>query len=125
MAKITKAIDDAEKYTEQTDKEWSPIIGAANGLVRAQLPAIDLILLSHAHFDHLDQATLRALEASGTNVITAPSTSDLLRVNRYGPASTSRDAGRCGMIAVRERMKVIIPHATSAIPLTISTAPAV
>ena len=56
----------------------------APALVRAQLPAIDLILLSHAHFDHLDQATLRALEASGTSVITAPSTSDLLRVDRYG-----------------------------------------
>lgn len=37
MAKITKAIDDAEKYAEQTDKEWGPVIGAANGQVRSQL----------------------------------------------------------------------------------------
>jgi L-ascorbate metabolism protein UlaG (beta-lactamase superfamily) len=56
----------------------------APALVSAQLPPIDLILLSHAHFDHLDQATLRALERPGTAVITAHSTNDLLRVKRYG-----------------------------------------
>jgi L-ascorbate metabolism protein UlaG (beta-lactamase superfamily) len=50
---------------------------------RAQLPHIDLILLSHAHFDHFDLATLRALERAGTAVVTAKSTSDLLRVGRY------------------------------------------
>ncbi len=37
ITKLNKAIDDAEKYAEQTDKEWSPIIGSANGWVRAQL----------------------------------------------------------------------------------------
>jgi L-ascorbate metabolism protein UlaG (beta-lactamase superfamily) len=50
---------------------------------RAQLPHIDLILLSHAHFDHFDLATLRGLERSGTAVVTAKYTSDLLRVRRY------------------------------------------
>jgi L-ascorbate metabolism protein UlaG (beta-lactamase superfamily) len=48
-----------------------------------QLPHIDLILLSHAHFDHFDLPTLRRLEGSGTAVVTASSTSDLLRVRRY------------------------------------------
>jgi L-ascorbate metabolism protein UlaG (beta-lactamase superfamily) len=48
-----------------------------------QLPKIDLILLSHAHFDHFDLPTLRRLEGRGTAVITATSTSDLLRVKRY------------------------------------------
>lgn len=56
----------------------------APALVSTLLPHIDLILLSHAHFDHFDQATLRALERSTTAVITARSTSDLLRVKRYG-----------------------------------------
>jgi hypothetical protein len=37
MAKINKAIDDAEKYSEQTDKEWDPILKKAADLVRAQL----------------------------------------------------------------------------------------
>jgi L-ascorbate metabolism protein UlaG (beta-lactamase superfamily) len=50
---------------------------------RAQLPHIDLILLSHAHFDHFDLATLRSLESAGTAVVTAQHTSDLLRVHRY------------------------------------------
>jgi len=55
----------------------------APALSRAQLPHIDLILLSHAHFDHFDLATLRSLERAGTSVVTAKFTSDLLRVRRY------------------------------------------
>ena len=42
-----------------------------------ELPPIDLILLSHAHFDHIDWRTLRRFDAS-TEVITAPWTRDLL-----------------------------------------------
>jgi L-ascorbate metabolism protein UlaG (beta-lactamase superfamily) len=49
----------------------------------AQLPVPDLILLSHAHMDHLDRPSLRKLENLGTTVITAVGTSDLLRVKRY------------------------------------------
>ncbi len=52
-------------------------------LRKSDLPPIDLILLSHAHFDHFDVATLRALERAGTHVVTASNTSDLLRVRRY------------------------------------------
>ena len=37
----------------------------APAVSRAQLPHIDLILLSHAHFDHFDLATLRSLERAG------------------------------------------------------------
>ena len=55
----------------------------APAIARNELPHIDLILLSHAHFDHFDLATLRALERSATSVVTARNTSDLLRVRRY------------------------------------------
>lgn len=48
-----------------------------------KLPAVDLILVSHAHMDHLDMPSLRALESLGTDVITAPSTTDLFRPAQY------------------------------------------
>jgi len=55
----------------------------APALARTQLPHIDLVLLSHAHFDHFDLPTLRSLERTGTSVVTAKYTSDLLRARRY------------------------------------------
>jgi L-ascorbate metabolism protein UlaG (beta-lactamase superfamily) len=49
----------------------------------ADLPPVDLILLSHAHMDHFDLPSLRRLERAHTQVVTAWQTSDLLRVRRY------------------------------------------
>jgi L-ascorbate metabolism protein UlaG (beta-lactamase superfamily) len=46
------------------------------------LPKIDVVLLSHAHFDHFDLRTLRRFEES-TRVIAAPHTADLLRWTRF------------------------------------------
>ena len=47
-------------------------------LAACDLPTPDLILLSHAHFDHLDQPTLRALASPDTVVITAARTAKLV-----------------------------------------------
>jgi L-ascorbate metabolism protein UlaG (beta-lactamase superfamily) len=55
----------------------------APALALEELPKIDVILLSHAHFDHFDIPSLRALESRGTTVVTAARTADLLRANQY------------------------------------------
>ena len=50
----------------------------APALSLRQLPQLDLILLSHAHFDHLDRPTLQRLPKT-VPVITAHHTHDLVR----------------------------------------------
>ena len=47
-----------------------------------ELPKIDLILLSHAHFDHFDLRTLRRFDEN-TSVISARATSDLLKRTHF------------------------------------------
>ncbi|MEZ5403096.1 MAG: MBL fold metallo-hydrolase [Bryobacteraceae bacterium] len=55
----------------------------ASALPLAKLPRVDLILLSHAHMDHTDTPSLRALEDKTTRVAVAPSNTDLIRPARY------------------------------------------
>src|SRR5947199_3283628 len=47
-----------------------------------ELPKVDLVVLSHSHFDHLDLRTLRCFDES-TSVITARATSDLLKRTHF------------------------------------------
>ena len=55
-----------------------PIRRQACALKPAQLPKIDLVLLSHAHFDHFDTASLNALPGK-PQAVSAKSTTDLFR----------------------------------------------
>lgn len=62
---------------------WGPFIlgpkrHVAPALRVAELPKIDLVLLSHAHMDHFDQRTLSHFDEE-TPIVTACRTSDLLR----------------------------------------------
>jgi L-ascorbate metabolism protein UlaG (beta-lactamase superfamily) len=75
----------------------------APALSVAELPKVDVVLLSHAHMDHFDIRSLRRLESPGTTVVTAARTADLLRVHRYAAVYELGwgDRARVGPLEIR------------------------
>lgn len=61
---------------------FGPLRLVACALTPSELPAIDLVLVSHAHFDHLDTASLGAIRGRPAAVM-ASQTSDLLPHRAY------------------------------------------
>ena len=79
-----------------TDPIWSeragplPIVGPRRrrlpGVRWEDLPGIDVVLLSHDHYDHLDLAALRGLAAAGRSQFVAPAgVARLLHSSNIGP----------------------------------------
>ncbi len=69
-------------FSSRVGLGWGPVVlgpkrYVAPALSFAQLPPIDLILLSHAHMDHLDLPSLRRFKKT-TAVVAARATGDLL-----------------------------------------------
>ena len=103
-------------FTILTDPVFSAKVGVkfgamTIGLKRLVAPALqvsafphpDLILLSHAHMDHFDLPSLRRLASRESTVVTAWSTSDLLRVNHYRAVHELKwnESARIGPATVR------------------------
>ena len=94
-------------YTILTDPVLGPRCGVAVGpvtlglkrltapaLSKKELPKIDLVLVSHAHFDHLDTPSLKAVEGKQTDLVTAHGTIDLTRGGKYRTAQELRWGAR-------------------------------
>jgi L-ascorbate metabolism protein UlaG (beta-lactamase superfamily) len=81
-----------------TDPVWSERATPVNGLgprrkrspgvLLDDLPRIDIVLLSHNHYDHLDLVTLRRLAARGQSQFIVPAgVARLLRSKNIGPVN--------------------------------------
>ena len=71
-----------------------------------ELPKIDIILLSHAHFDHFDLQTLHFFDKD-TSVISAPCTRDLLRWTRLRDVTELRWNGRKTLEKAAGRIDIV------------------
>lgn len=78
---------------------------AAPGVAFDDLPKIDLVLVSHNHYDHLDQATLKRLWERDRPLIVTSLGNDSV-VGQTGAKATALDWGQ--RLAVRPGVEVIV-----------------
>ena len=98
-----------EGLTILTDPVWSERVGPwswagpprarAPGVPFEALPAIDVVLISHNHYDHLDLPTLERLEAAHHPLVLVP----------LGDAALLRDAGITRVVELDWAQSVELP----------------
>ncbi|MEO5492550.1 MAG: MBL fold metallo-hydrolase [Sphingomonas sp.] len=97
-----------------TDPVWSKSAGpfgfgptrvAAPGIQFEDLPRIDLVLVSHDHYDHMDLATLKRLWDRDRPVIVTSLGNDSV-IGQAGVPAIARDWG--GRVAMRPGIEVIV-----------------
>ncbi|CAN7750530.1 MBL fold metallo-hydrolase [Mesorhizobium caraganae] len=87
-----------------TDPVWSPRVSPlsfagprrvnAPGIALSRLPPIDLVLVSHNHYDHLDLATLKRLKAKHDPLVLTPLGNDAIIDSAVpGMRTTAHDWG--------------------------------
>ena len=108
-----------------TDPVWSarasplgfmgPRRVTAPGVAFDDLPTIDVILLSHNHYDHLDIATLRRLQARDRPLIVTPLGNDSI-IRRHLPDAriAAADWGECVVLPGGAQAHVVPAHHWSA-----------
>ena len=79
----------------------------APALSLEDLDRVDLILLSHAHMDHLDLPTLRKLADPRTRVITAKGTARLLRNMPFGEVTELHGEESVTLTALDVRVQAV------------------
>jgi L-ascorbate metabolism protein UlaG (beta-lactamase superfamily) len=83
---------------------------------RARLGAIDAVLVSHVHHDHLDRPTLRSLAAPATTVVLPPGAGRLVRGMPFGEVRELTAGGRTS-VGGSEVRAVPAWHAARRLPL--------
>jgi len=98
-----------------TDPVWSERVGpfgivgpkrvAAPGIAFDQLPRIDLVLVSHNHYDHLDKATLKRLwQRDHPRIVTSLGNDSV--IGQAGAAATALDWN--GRVAIKPGIDVLV-----------------
>lgn len=100
-----------------TDPVWSeraspfsfagPRRACPPGIAFAHLPPIDIVLLSHNHYDHMDLATLRALQARDRPLIVTPLGNDAI-VRRAVPDARCQTGDWWDVVALAGGIEITV-----------------
>jgi L-ascorbate metabolism protein UlaG (beta-lactamase superfamily) len=82
-----------------------PLRLVQSALTRAELPELDLVLVTHAHFDHLDTPSLRSVRGKPAAVMSS-GTADLLPRRRYRSVTELRWNESAAIDTARGRIDV-------------------